>query len=167
MNPVYKKKMNDAEVAAFIAAQTPESKIYLGCDSECYKKDGIWYAYYTSVVVVHINGNRGCKIFGEIVFERLYEQKKNRPSHRLMSEAYKVSELYLRLEDIFGDREVEIHLDLNPNKKYVSSLVVDQAIGYVRGTCNIVPMIKPKAFSASYAADRYAEIVQFQKKKAV
>jgi len=164
MNPVYKKRMNEAEVAAFIAAQTPESRIYLGCDSETYKKNGLWYALYTSVIVVHINGNRGCKIFGEMVEEQLFEQRKNRPSHRLMMEAYKVSEMYLRMEKHFGDREVEIHLDLNPNKKYVSSLVVEQAIGYVRGTCNIVPMIKPKAFSASYAADRYAEIVQMQKK---
>lgn len=165
MNPVYKKKMNDAEVAAFIAKQTPETKIYVGGDSECYKKNGIWYADYVNVVVVHINGNRGCKIFGEIITEQLFEQKKNKPSHRLMTEAYKVAELYLRLEDVFGDREVEIHLDLNPNKKYVSSLVVEQAVGYIRGTCNITPMIKPNSWSASYAADRYAEIVQQQLKK--
>jgi predicted RNase H-related nuclease YkuK (DUF458 family) len=32
--------------------------------------------------------------------------------------------------------------------------VLQEAIGYIRGTCNVIPMVKPKAFAASYAADR-------------
>jgi predicted RNase H-related nuclease YkuK (DUF458 family) len=37
---------------------------------------------------------------------------------------------------------------------HASSCVVQQAIGYIRGTCNVIPMVKPQAFAASYAADR-------------
>jgi len=45
-------------------------------------------------------------------------------------------------------------LDINPDDHYASSNVVSQAIGYIRGTCNVVPLVKPQAFAASYAADR-------------
>jgi predicted RNase H-related nuclease YkuK (DUF458 family) len=77
---------------------------------------------------------------------------------RLMTEAYKLSELYLKLADVLIDRQVEVHLDINPNEMYGSNCVINEAIGYIRGTCNVVPMVKPKAFAASYAADRYKEV---------
>jgi predicted RNase H-related nuclease YkuK (DUF458 family) len=32
---------------------------------------------------------------------------------------------------------------------------MQEAIGYIRGTCNVIPLIKPNAFAASYAADRF------------
>ena len=73
---------------------------------------------------------------------------------RLMNEVYKVADLFHSLADVLEDREVEVHLDINPNELYGSSCVVQQAIGYIKGTCNVIPMVKPKAFAASYAADR-------------
>jgi predicted RNase H-related nuclease YkuK (DUF458 family) len=76
-----------------------------------------------------------------------------------MQEVYKASETYLQLAEVIGDREVQIHLDLNPNKKYASSVVIEQAIGYIKGTCNVIPMVKPEAFAASYAADRLGRVV--------
>jgi predicted RNase H-related nuclease YkuK (DUF458 family) len=57
------------------------------------------------------------------------------------------------------DRYVEVHLDINPDEKYGSSCVVQQAIGYIKGTCNVVPMVKPRAFAASYAADRLKHVL--------
>jgi predicted RNase H-related nuclease YkuK (DUF458 family) len=36
--------------------------------------------------------------------------------------------------------------------------VINEAIGYIRGTCNVIPMVKPRAFAASYAADRYKSL---------
>jgi predicted RNase H-related nuclease YkuK (DUF458 family) len=149
------KKINLEEVKAFIEAQTPETKIYLGVDSERFNMNGVWYADYITAIVVHINGNNGCKIFGEVQRERDYDQKKNKPRYRLMNEVYKVSELYLKLADVLGDRQVEVHLDINPNEMHGSSCVINEAVGYIRGTCNVVPLVKPNAFAASYAADRY------------
>lgn len=91
--------------------------------------------------------------------ERDYDQRSDRPSMRLMNEVYRVSELFQRLAPVLVDRPVEVHLDINPNELHGSSCVVQQAIGYIRGTCNVVPMVKPNAFAASYAADRLRSLV--------
>ena len=149
------KKLDINQVAEFIRAQTPETKIYLGCDSERIKIDGVWHADYILAIVVHINGNNGCKLFGEVHRERDYDQKYSRPSTRLMTEVYKVSELYLKLEEVLEGREVEVHLDINPDERHGSSCVISQAVGYIKGVCNVIPFVKPEAFAASYAADRF------------
>ena len=154
-----RKELNIEEVKAFINAQSPETKVYLGGDSERFQIDGVWYADYTVVVLVHKNGNRGCKVFGEIQRERDFDQKKDKPRLRLMNEVMKVCQLYLNLEEALGDRKVEIHLDLNPDEKHGSSCVIQEAVGYVRGMCNVIPMVKPNAFAASYAADRYKDAI--------
>ena len=148
-------KFNLNEIKTFIDSQGPETRIYIGVDSERVKINRVWYADYTAAIVVHVDGKHGCKLFGEITRERDYDQKANRPNTRLMTEVYKVSELYLKLADVLEDRLVEVHLDINPNDKHASSNVVSQAIGYIRGTCNVVPLVKPDAFAATYAADRF------------
>ena len=148
------KQIDLEKVKEFIESQSPETKVYLGCDSERLRIDGVWYADYVLAVVVHIDGKHGCKIFGEVQRERDYDQKVSRPRFRLMNEAYKLSELFLKLSDVLIDKEVEVHLDINPNEMHGSSCVINEAVGYIRGTCNVVPMVKPKAFAASYAADR-------------
>ena len=153
------KKINIAEVKKFIDAQGPDTKIYLGADSECFRQDGLWYADYTLAVVVHIDGQHGCKIFGEVQRERDFDFKKSKPSMRLMNEVFKVADLFQRLADVLVDHHVEVHLDINPNEMHGSSCVVQQAIGYIKGTCNVTPMVKPKAFAASYAADRLKEVL--------
>ena len=152
------KKINLEEVKNFIEAQGADTKIYLGCDSERMRIDGQWYADYILAVVVHINGNNGCKLFGEVQRERDYDHKVNRPAMRLMTEVYKVSELYLKLADVLEGRQVEVHLDINPDDQHGSSCVIGQAIGYIKGVCNVVPFVKPDAFAASYAADRFKSL---------
>ena len=147
-------KINIDQVVEFINAQGPDTRVYLGADSERYKVNRVWWAEYTTVAVVHIDGKHGCKIFGEMDRERDYDQRSDRPSMRLMNEVYRVSELFQRLAPALVDREVQVHLDINPNEMHGSSCVVQQAIGYIRGTCNVIPMVKPNAFAASYAADR-------------
>jgi predicted RNase H-related nuclease YkuK (DUF458 family) len=149
------KKMDIDQVAEFIRAQTLETRIYIGCDSERVKVDGAWYADYILAIVVHINGNNGCKLFGEVQRERDYDQKAGRPSQRLMTEVYKISELYLKLAEVLEGRDVEVHLDINPNEEHGSSCVISQAVGYIKGVCNVIPFVKPDAFAASYAADRF------------
>jgi predicted RNase H-related nuclease YkuK (DUF458 family) len=148
-------KIDLEEVKEFIAKQTPETKIYLGCDSERFRLNNVWHADYIIAIVVHIDGKHGCKLFGEVIRERDYDQKVDRPRFRLMNEVYKVSEMYLKLADVLIGRDVEVHLDINPSEMHGSNCVINEAIGYIRGTCNVVPLVKPKAFAASYAADRY------------
>jgi hypothetical protein len=145
-------------IRRFIAAQSDSTRIYIGADSCRVLVNEAWHADYTLVVVVHIDGNRGCKLFGETQRERDYDQKASKPQVRLMNEVYKVADLYLRLAEAIGDRPVEVHLDLNPDPETGSHCVVQQAIGYIRGVCNVSPRVKPDAFAASCAADRYKEL---------
>jgi predicted RNase H-related nuclease YkuK (DUF458 family) len=154
-----RKPLDIEEVKKFISEQSESTKIYIGADSERYKKGKVWYADYTLAIVIHIDGRHGCKIFGEVQTEVDYDRKASRPSTRLMNEVYKVAELFQRIEDCIGNREVQIHLDINPNERYNSNIVIQQAVGYIRGTCNVIPMVKPKAFAASYAADRLKEVL--------
>lgn len=152
-------KFDFDQIRDFINSQSNETKIYIGCDSERFLMKGVWYADYTLAIVVHKDSKHGCKIFGEIQRERDYDQRFSKPSIRLMTEVFKVSELYLKLQDVLSDRYVEIHLDINPQEQFASNSVVSQAIGYIKGVCNVVPLIKPKAFAASCAADRYRSLV--------
>jgi predicted RNase H-related nuclease YkuK (DUF458 family) len=75
-----------------------------------------------------------------------------------MNEVYKISELYLKLQEVLVNRDVEVHLDINPDDDHVSNVVLSQAVGYIKGTCNVIPLVKPNAFAASYAADRLKEL---------
>lgn len=150
---------NIEEIKEFISKQSQETSIYIGADSDRMNIDGKWYADYALAIVVHIDSRHGCKVFGDVIRERDYDQVKDRPSMRLMNEVYKVAELFAALKDCLADRYVEVHLDINPNKLYGSSCVVDQAIGYIRGTCQLEPKVKPSAFAASYAADRIKDIL--------
>jgi uncharacterized protein len=152
------RKINLEEVREFISKQTPQTKIYIGCDSERILVNKVWYADYVTAIVVHIDSKHGCKLFGEVQRERDFDQKQNRPRYRLMNEVYKASEMYLKLADVIEGRDVEVHLDINPSELHGSNCVINEAIGYIRGTCNVVPMIKPYAFAASYAADRFKEL---------
>jgi predicted RNase H-related nuclease YkuK (DUF458 family) len=159
-----RQNMNIAEIAEFINAQTPDTKIYIGADSERFLINNVWHADYTLAVVVHYGGNRGCKIFGEVIRERDFDQQKDKPRMRLMNEVMKIAELYLKLAEVLEDRKVEVHLDINPDDNHGSSCVINEATGYIRGMCNVVPMVKPNAFAASYCADRLKEILYNQQK---
>jgi len=151
-------KFDLEEVREFIREQSEETKIYIGCDSERFRVKQDWFADYIVAIVIHFEGKHGCKIFGQVTRERDFDQKKNRPKYRMMMEAYKASEMYLNLSDVLSDREVEVHLDINPSEMHGSNCALSEAIGYIRGTCNVIPMVKPNAWAASYAADRYKSL---------
>ena len=153
------KELNIDEVKNYIKSQSPESRVYLGADSERHKINGEWYADYITAVVVHIDGEHGCKVFGGVKRERDYDQKKNKPAMRLMNEVYAVADIFDALKDVLEDRYVEVHLDLNPDLRYGSSCVVQQAVGYIKGVCGIAPMIKPNSWAATHCADRYKDLI--------
>ncbi len=158
------KTLDVEALRSFLTTMTPETKIYIGGDSKRIKRAGVWYADYTTVVVVHMNGKNGGRIFGESVRERVFDPKNDKPRQRLMTEVYKISEMYLRIADIIDKFDVQIHLDLNSKRVHNSNLVVQEAIGYIRGTCNMEPQIKPEAWAASYCADRLHDVWRNTKK---
>lgn len=157
--------MNLSDVKTFIKDQSPETKIYIGADSERVRVDEDWFVDYTLAIVIHIDGKHGAKVFGEVQRERDFDKHLNKPRLRLMTECYKVSELYLKLGDVLETRHVEIHLDINTSPKHGSSCVISEAMGYIRGVCNIEPKVKPQAFAASYCADRLKFILSEQEKR--
>jgi len=159
------KQFSIDEVKEFLLTQGPDTKVYLGADSERVRVNGVWYADYALAIVVHINGNNGCKIFGFVERELDYDHKKSKPAMRLMTEVYKLSNLFQEMADVLEDRHVEVHLDLNKSDEFGSSCVVQQAIGYIKGTCNMVPMVKPNAPAASFCADRLKRILAEQEQQ--
>jgi predicted RNase H-related nuclease YkuK (DUF458 family) len=150
---MFHKKINLEKVKEYIESCGPDTKVYLGCDSERVNVKGVWHADYVIAIVIHINGQNGCKIFGQITREIDYDKVNKKPRMRLMNEVYKVSEMYLKLAEII-ENDIEVHLDINPDEMYNSNIVINEAIGYVKGMCNVVPLVKPKAFAASCAADK-------------
>lgn len=141
-----------------MATMGPDTKVYFGCDSERILINKKWFADYITVIVVHIDGCRGCKIFGQVTREQDYDNDASKPFTRMMTEARLVSELHTKFKDVFDDFEVYIHLDCNPKKTAGSSIAADAAAGYVKGVTQVEPMLKPLAFAASYAADRAKEV---------
>ena len=149
------QKFDLETVRDFIARQSDETKIYIGCDSYRFKKDDVWQARYTTVVVVHINGKNGCRVFGNIDTERDYDSKKNKPFNRMMNEVYRSVDMYLKLSAAIGDREIELHVDINKNPKFGSNVAYSQAQGYIKGVTGVDPVFKPNALIASFAADHF------------
>ncbi|USV41053.1 hypothetical protein [Xanthomonas phage BUDD] len=152
------KKIDVKAVEAFMQTQSPETKVYLGADSEKVKVNGKMYADYTVVIVVHIDGCKGCKVFAETTREEDYDKDPSKPFTRMMKEAEKVAELHDRFKDVFYDFEVSIHLDINPKKTAGSSIAMEAARGYVKAMTMVDPHLKPVAFAGSYAADRAKEL---------
>jgi predicted RNase H-related nuclease YkuK (DUF458 family) len=159
---MYKKQIDIDEVVAFLENCDTDTKIYIGCDSERFQLNNVWYADYITAVVVHVNGNNGCKIFGAVNRERDYDQQSNKPRMRLMTEVYKIADLYLTLSKVVA-HDIEVHLDINPNELHNSSIVVNEAMGYIKGMCGVIPLVKPMAFAASYAADRFKSLTEYQR----
>jgi len=153
----FPKEVDVEAVAAFMDTISVESKVYIGCDSERTRINGVWYNDYNTVVVVHIDGKHGCKIFGAVDRELDFDRKLDRPSMRLMGEVYRVANLYQSLYPLIA-ADIAVHLDLNANEIHGSSCVVQQAIGYIKGVCGVDPQVKPNAWCASFAADRLREI---------
>lgn len=148
--------INYEEIKQYLKTQ-PTAKAYIGVDSERFIKDGKPHAKYHKVIVVHAFGGNGGRVFGETLVEPDYDIK-SKPSFRLMTEVYKASELYLDLAREVPDIEIEVHLDLNPNIQHKSSKVVQQAIGYIRGSCGVDPVVKPSSWAASHVADHFPKL---------
>lgn len=134
--------------------ETP-GKVYIGGDSQKFKRDGQWYARFTVVFIVHIRDAHGGKIFHYTETELVHDKHQNKPRLRLMTEVRKIVDAYIAFGEILEDREVEIHLDINSDEKYNSNLVMKEALGYVLGMTGLEAKVKPEAFAAAHAGDHF------------
>ncbi len=158
------RKFNFDEITEYLDQCGPGTCVYLGCDSQVNhsisRGKRFRSATYITVIVIHREGKHGAKIFYEKTQE--FDPKPSnikKPAYRLMNEVYKVADAYLKIAEIdqFIDKDIEIHLDINASKTHGSSCVVNEAIGYIKGVCQVDPKIKPDAWAASFAADRYSK----------
>ena len=132
------------------------TKVYLGCDSVRYiRKDKVW-ARYATVAIVHMNGNKGCRIFSHISYEPDYDLKSSRPKMRMLTEVRKVCDLYIQIAPFIDEFEIEIHLDINTNPIHGSNCAASEAAGYVLGMTGLQPKLKPDSWAASFGADGVA-----------
>lgn len=145
------------DIVELLYSVSKETKVYIGTDSIRFRKENRWYAKYASVLVVHIDGSKGCKVFSHISVEPDYDVKKNRPRMRMVNEAMKSCELYNQMIPFIDEFDVEIHLDINLDPKFGSNCAAKEAAGYALSTGIIQSkiMFKPNAWCASFAADKW------------
>jgi uncharacterized protein len=135
------------------------TRIYFGCDSVRTRRNGRWYANYATVIIVHMNGKNGCRLFSHLSTEPDYDLKKDRPKMRMMTEVQKVCELYTQLIPFIDEFDIEIHLDINTDPKFGSNCAAKEAAGYVLGMTGLDESqikFKPNAPAASFGADQCA-----------
>jgi predicted RNase H-related nuclease YkuK (DUF458 family) len=147
------------ELVDLLYALDSSTKIYIGTDSVRFKDKGRWFAKYATVLVVHMNGKNGCKVFKYRTVEPDYDVKMNRPAIRLMNEVIKSCELYTQVAGFIDEFDVQIHVDVNTNPIHGSNCVATQAAGYVLGVTGLQEdqiKLKPDAFAASFGADHFA-----------
>lgn len=137
------------EAKAAIAASSPESCVYLGTDSIRYRTKGQWMARYTTVVILHIDGGKGCKLFENTVTMPDYGNVKQRMLNEVAFTVQHGSEIV----DYIGDRKFEIHIDVNPDPRHKSNAALSEARGYIIGTFGFEPKFKPDSLAATHGAD--------------
>jgi len=135
-----------ADAREEILKSSKASSIYIGCDS--LRNSTKNKADFSTVIILHMNSKNGCKVFHNKVTLPDYGQM--RP--RLMMEVQFALEAFYAIEDVVGDRRLEIHLDFNPDPRHASNVVTSEAIGWVRGL-GLQARVKPDSFAATTAAD--------------
>ena len=139
---------------AAITASSEHSPVYIGADSVRFKKGidkngrDLWFARYATVIVVHRDGSRGCSVFHTVQTLPDYGQIRT----RLLTEVQMSLDAFTAIEDVIGNRPLEIHLDVNPDPIHASNVVAKEAAGWVMGM-GLTHKIKNDAWAASTAAD--------------
>lgn len=146
------RAMDYEEVIAEIAKSSVKSSVYVGADSKQFSKKGVDWVAYVAVVIIHHDSKHGGRIFRAFRTQRDYGNLRQ----RLMLEVSMAIEISMKIVDVVGDRPFQIHLDINPLEEHGSSVCVKEATGYVLGTLGFMPKLKPEAFAASAAADKWA-----------
>jgi uncharacterized protein len=75
-------------------------------------------------------------------------------SKRLLKETTDSIELAILLKEKFKSANIEIHADVNPDKKHMSFKFAKMISGYIQG-CGFSVKIKPDSFVASSIADQH------------
>lgn len=145
-----------------IANSSPESSVYIGCDSlriKTSKSKTGWAIKYSQVIILHVNSNNGGKLYHETaIIEDVTGKYGDKAAlrERLMGEVYRAVELVESIIDVIGDRRLEVHLDINSDPTQKSHAVVTEALGYVKAMTGYDAVIKTPngdSWASTHAAD--------------
>ena len=142
------------EAIEAIKDSSPQSSVYVGCDSIRYKvrrKSKEYKVRFSTVIILHINSKNGGKIFPFSFTTRDYGTKDNLKM-RLMGEVAMATEVATAIVEHIGTRHMEVHIDVNPDENHASSVAVKEALGWSRGL-GFETKIKPDGWAATHAAD--------------
>jgi predicted RNase H-related nuclease YkuK (DUF458 family) len=157
-NPANFEEDDIEEIVNLLLTLSDETKLYFGCDSVRFVKNGKRMARYATVLIVHKKEegrtlHSGCRIFRHISVEEDIDRDEGKPFNRLMIEAYKVTQLYMQMFHYIFGYDIEIHIDINPDKIHGSSIAAQAAAGFILGSTGIDPKLKPESWAASFGAD--------------
>ena len=147
-------KFNFEEIIEKIKESSVESSIYVGCDSYT-RGDKI---NYVTAIVIHYDSCRGGKCFFDVTPEPRFESG-NKVSMRkkLLKEVELAVQTSLEIIEHVGQRPFQVHLDVNPDKRWASSVVIKEAIAWATSQ-GLDVKVKPEAFAASSIADNYGRV---------
>ena len=140
------KTLNDApvpDIVQFVREASSQGQVvHIGTDS---LQTGRFTQFVTVVVVV--TPTKG----GRVIFSREVVPRITSLRERLLKEVWRSVELGLELSPSLSN-ELNLHIDANPQEKYMSSKYVQELVGLVVGQ-GFKAIIKPNAWAASHAAD--------------
>jgi len=124
--------------------ETPDAEIYIGCDSQTHGRE----TTYAVVIVLHRAGQGG---------HVLYFKEKIPAIREIAQRLWREVETSVEVADYLLENGVKrakyIDIDVNPDKKYKSNMLLTSAIGLVNWK-GYEGRTKPTAFCASYCADK-------------
>ncbi|MCB1713104.1 MAG: hypothetical protein KDH96_11725 [Candidatus Riesia sp.] len=122
--------------------KNPDVEIFVGTDSRQYKKN----TKFVTVVGL-LKPRKGV----HIVYKKVNIKKIKDIFSRLWNEVEYSREISQYLESVIS-KDITIHLDIQKDHKYKSSMLHDNAVGYLKGLGYRVET-KPDSWAASTAAD--------------
>ena len=122
-------------------------RIFVGCDSVKEQQD----CTFVSTVCIY-NPGAG----GRYYFHRFKEPTKVFPSlrARIFREASEAIDVTLKILGEIPNAPVEIHLDVNRDKRYATSSFSEQVMGYAK-SIGVDCKIKPDSWASSDIADKH------------
>jgi predicted RNase H-related nuclease YkuK (DUF458 family) len=128
-----------------------KGKIYIGSDSFVQKQNCV----FCCAIVLHgAEGQSG----GRYYYNRFLSNKTNYPTMtaRLTHEVEKSIQIGMAIGEECPNVKVELHLDINSDKKMVSSKIADSMTGWVKAV-GFDYKLKPYSWASSTIADMHTK----------
>jgi predicted RNase H-related nuclease YkuK (DUF458 family) len=142
------KVVNIVEYLKKMIEETPEAEIYIGTDSQTHGRKVI----YATVIVIHYRGRGGHVLYTKETVAAKKDALENLPE-RLWHEVELSLEVAEYLEEEGVKKAKFIDVDVNPDRKWKSNMILASAMGLVAWK-GFTGRTKPDAVAASRVADK-------------